>query len=74
MNDVIFHWGYELHMAFETLCQRLCYVLVVALPKGIADFVVYCYASVFRFRAVLMLMGSCNSICFEALEPSQGEL
>ncbi|GKG54177.1 hypothetical protein Tco_0557700, partial [Tanacetum coccineum] len=36
-----FDWGEELELAFQTLKDKLCNVLVLALPDGPEDFVVY---------------------------------
>ncbi|GJY04200.1 putative reverse transcriptase domain-containing protein [Tanacetum coccineum] len=40
--------------AFQLLKQKLCSALILALPKGIEDFVVYCDASLKGYGAVLM--------------------
>nr|GEY98381.1 retrotransposon protein, putative, Ty3-gypsy subclass [Tanacetum cinerariifolium] len=40
--------------AFQTLKQKLCSALILSLPEGSEDFVVYCDASLRGFRAVLM--------------------
>ncbi|GJV77411.1 hypothetical protein Tco_1508995 [Tanacetum coccineum] len=39
-------WGDEPENAFHTLKDMLCDALILALPKGLNDFVVYCNASV----------------------------
>nr|GEX12719.1 putative reverse transcriptase domain-containing protein [Tanacetum cinerariifolium] len=40
-----FEWGVEQENAFQTLKDMLCDALILALPKGADDFVVYCDAS-----------------------------
>ncbi|GKC44026.1 putative reverse transcriptase domain-containing protein [Tanacetum coccineum] len=40
--------------AFQTLKQKLCSAPILALPKGIEDFVVYCDASLKGYEVVLM--------------------
>nr|GEU70683.1 putative reverse transcriptase domain-containing protein [Tanacetum cinerariifolium] len=49
-----FEWETEAEEAFQTLEQKLCCALILALPEGSKDFVVYCDASLRGFRAVLM--------------------
>lgn len=51
---LVFRWGPEQQAAFETLRQRLCEALILALPEGVEDFVVYCDASISGLDAVLM--------------------
>ena len=51
---VVFRWGPEQQVAFETLRQRLCEAPILALPEGVEDFVVYCDASISGLGAVLM--------------------
>ncbi|GKA24278.1 reverse transcriptase domain-containing protein [Tanacetum coccineum] len=38
-------WGEDQESAFQLLKQKLCEALILALPEGNVDFVVYCYAS-----------------------------
>nr|GEU86790.1 hypothetical protein [Tanacetum cinerariifolium] len=40
-----FDWGEEHELAFQTLMDKLCNALVLALPDGPEDFVVYCDVS-----------------------------
>ncbi|GKA96182.1 putative reverse transcriptase domain-containing protein [Tanacetum coccineum] len=47
-------WGNKQDEAFQILKEKLCNALVLALPDGPDDFVVYCDASKQDFRCVLM--------------------
>nr|GEY96675.1 putative reverse transcriptase domain-containing protein [Tanacetum cinerariifolium] len=49
-----FVWGDEQETAFQTLKDMLCDALILALPEGADDFVVYCDASNQGFGCVLM--------------------
>ncbi|GKB37539.1 putative reverse transcriptase domain-containing protein [Tanacetum coccineum] len=40
-----YEWGKEQEEAFQTLKENLCNVLVLSLPDGLEDFVVYCDTS-----------------------------
>nr|GEX76591.1 putative reverse transcriptase domain-containing protein [Tanacetum cinerariifolium] len=51
---VYFILGKEEEEAFQTLKQKLCSALILALPEGTKDFVVYCDASLKGYGAVLM--------------------
>nr|GEU71855.1 reverse transcriptase domain-containing protein [Tanacetum cinerariifolium] len=44
--DKKFVWGEDQEMAFQILKQKLCEALILALPEGNDDFVVYCDASI----------------------------
>ncbi|GKE91943.1 putative reverse transcriptase domain-containing protein, partial [Tanacetum coccineum] len=44
-KDKKYEWGKEEEEAFQTLKQKLCSALVLTLPEGTNDFVVYCDAS-----------------------------
>ncbi|GKB32003.1 putative reverse transcriptase domain-containing protein [Tanacetum coccineum] len=46
--------GKEEEEAFQTLKRKLCSAPILALPKGMKDFVVYCDASLKGYGAVLM--------------------
>nr|GEV49619.1 hypothetical protein [Tanacetum cinerariifolium] len=46
--------GKEEEEAFQTLNQKLCSALILALPEGTEDFMVYCDASLKGYGAVLM--------------------
>nr|GEZ08778.1 putative reverse transcriptase domain-containing protein [Tanacetum cinerariifolium] len=53
-RKVKFEWGDKQEAAFQLLKQKLCSVLVLALPEGSEDFIVYCDASNKGLGAVLM--------------------
>jgi len=49
-----YEWGKKQEAAFQLLKQKLCSAPILALPKGIENFVVYCDASHKGLGAVLM--------------------
>ncbi|GKC83725.1 putative reverse transcriptase domain-containing protein [Tanacetum coccineum] len=49
-----YEWGVEQEEAFQTLKDNLCNALILLLPDGIKDFVVYCDASNQGLGCVLM--------------------
>nr|GEW93346.1 putative reverse transcriptase domain-containing protein [Tanacetum cinerariifolium] len=49
-----FVWGNNEEEAFQMLKWKLCSALILSLPKGSEDFVVYCDASLKGFGAMLM--------------------
>ncbi|GJT93386.1 putative reverse transcriptase domain-containing protein [Tanacetum coccineum] len=49
-----FDWGEEQELAFQTLKDKLCNALVLALPDGLEEFVLYCDASGIGLGCVLM--------------------
>nr|GFB48928.1 putative reverse transcriptase domain-containing protein [Tanacetum cinerariifolium] len=49
-----FDWGEKAEAAFQLLKKKLCSALILALPKGSENFVVYCDASHKGLGAVLM--------------------
>ncbi|GJZ06033.1 putative reverse transcriptase domain-containing protein [Tanacetum coccineum] len=53
-KSVKFDWGDKEEAAFQTLKQKLCSSLILALPEGSENFVVYCDASHKGLGAVLM--------------------
>nr|GFA92324.1 putative reverse transcriptase domain-containing protein [Tanacetum cinerariifolium] len=53
-----FDWGEEHEFAFQTLNDKLCNALFLALPEGLKDFVVYCDASKIGLDCVLMQRGN----------------
>ncbi|GKE65889.1 putative reverse transcriptase domain-containing protein, partial [Tanacetum coccineum] len=52
-----FDWDEEQENAFQSLKDKLCNALVLALPDGPEDFVVYCDASGLGLGCVLMQRG-----------------
>ncbi|GJR15116.1 putative reverse transcriptase domain-containing protein [Tanacetum coccineum] len=50
----MFEWGDKQEAAFQLLKKKLCSALILALPEGSEDFIVYCDASKKRLGAVLM--------------------
>ncbi|GJT37848.1 putative reverse transcriptase domain-containing protein [Tanacetum coccineum] len=53
-------WGEDQESAFQLLKQKLCEALILALPEGNDDFVVYCDASHQGLGAVLMQREKCK--------------
>nr|GEU44413.1 putative reverse transcriptase domain-containing protein [Tanacetum cinerariifolium] len=53
-KDKKFVLGKDQEMAFQILKQKLCEALILALPEGNNDFVVYCDASIQGLGAILM--------------------
>ncbi|GKC60712.1 retrotransposon protein, putative, ty3-gypsy subclass [Tanacetum coccineum] len=53
-KSVKFNWGEKEETAFPILKQKLCSALILALPKGSENFVIYCNASHKGLGAVLM--------------------
>ncbi|GJR03207.1 putative reverse transcriptase domain-containing protein [Tanacetum coccineum] len=53
-KDKKYEWGKEEEEAFQTLKQKLCSASILAFPKGMEDFMVYCDASLKGYGAVLM--------------------
>nr|GEY58238.1 hypothetical protein [Tanacetum cinerariifolium] len=53
-----FDWGEEQELEFQTLKDKLCNAVVLALPEGTKDFVVYCDASGIGLGCVLMQKGA----------------
>nr|GEV91452.1 hypothetical protein [Tanacetum cinerariifolium] len=54
LNNKKFEWDDEQEIAFQTLKDMLCGALILALPEGADDFVVYCDASNQCFGCMLM--------------------
>nr|GFC17155.1 putative reverse transcriptase domain-containing protein [Tanacetum cinerariifolium] len=46
--------GKRRRRSFQTLKQKLCSAPILALPKGMEDFVVYCDVSLKGYGAILM--------------------
>nr|GFA17681.1 putative reverse transcriptase domain-containing protein [Tanacetum cinerariifolium] len=53
-KKVKFEWGDKQEAAFQLLKHKLCSALILALPEGSKDFIVYCDASNKGLGAVLM--------------------
>nr|GFB06658.1 putative reverse transcriptase domain-containing protein [Tanacetum cinerariifolium]GFB06693.1 putative reverse transcriptase domain-containing protein [Tanacetum cinerariifolium] len=53
-KSVKFDWGEKEEAAFQTLKQKLCSMLILALLEGSENFVVYCDASHKGLGAILM--------------------
>nr|GEW63502.1 hypothetical protein [Tanacetum cinerariifolium] len=53
-KTVKFDWGDKEEAAFQLIKQKLCSALILALPEGSEDFIVYCDASIKGLGAVLM--------------------
>nr|GEU34077.1 putative reverse transcriptase domain-containing protein [Tanacetum cinerariifolium] len=53
-KKVKFDWGDKKEASFQIIKQKLCSALILALPKGSEDFVVYCDASIKGLGALLM--------------------
>nr|GFD44069.1 putative reverse transcriptase domain-containing protein [Tanacetum cinerariifolium] len=53
-KGIKFDWAEKEENAFQLIKQKLCNTLILALPKGSEDFMVYCDASHKGLRAVLM--------------------
>ncbi|GKA76881.1 putative reverse transcriptase domain-containing protein [Tanacetum coccineum] len=63
-----FDWGEEQESAFQTLKAKLCNALVLALPDGPKDFVVYCDASGIGLGCVLMQRGKVIADAYRQLK------
>nr|GFB92395.1 putative reverse transcriptase domain-containing protein [Tanacetum cinerariifolium] len=53
-KKVKFDWGDKQEAFFQIIKQKLCSALILALPEGSKDFVVYCDASIKGLGMVLM--------------------
>ena len=56
-KGVVFHWGPEQQLAFETLWKKFCEAPMLNLHEGVDGMVVYCDASIMGFRAILVQRG-----------------
>ncbi|GJV62760.1 putative reverse transcriptase domain-containing protein [Tanacetum coccineum] len=64
-------WGEDQETAFQLLKQKLCEALILALPEGNDDFVVYCDASHQGVRAVLMQREKVIAYASRQLKPNE---
>ncbi|GKA02890.1 putative reverse transcriptase domain-containing protein [Tanacetum coccineum] len=55
-------WGDDEEEAFQTLKLKLCSTLILSLPEGSKDFVMYCDASLKGFGAILMQREKANVV------------
>nr|GEZ42529.1 putative reverse transcriptase domain-containing protein [Tanacetum cinerariifolium] len=53
-KKVNFDWGDKEEAAFQLIKQKLCSTLILALPEGSEDFIVYCDASIKGLGVVLI--------------------
>ncbi|GJR03044.1 putative reverse transcriptase domain-containing protein [Tanacetum coccineum] len=65
-NNVKFDWSEKAEAAFQLLKQNLCSALILALPDGSENFVVYCDASRKGLGAVLMQRERSEGVELEA--------
>nr|GEY46252.1 putative reverse transcriptase domain-containing protein [Tanacetum cinerariifolium] len=70
-KDKKFVWGKDQEMAFQILKQKLCKALILALPEGNNDFVVYCDASIQGLGAVLMQRQKVIAYASRQLKPHE---
>ncbi|GJZ44732.1 reverse transcriptase domain-containing protein [Tanacetum coccineum] len=64
-------WGKDQEIIFQLLKQKLCEALILALPKGNDDFVVYCDASHQGLGAVLMEKEKVISYATQKFKPNE---
>ncbi|GJU69610.1 putative reverse transcriptase domain-containing protein [Tanacetum coccineum] len=64
-------WGKDQETAFQLLKQKLCEALILALPEGNDDFVVYCDASHQGLGAVLMQREKVIAYASRQLKPNE---
>ncbi|GJR09498.1 putative reverse transcriptase domain-containing protein [Tanacetum coccineum] len=64
-------WGEDQELAFQLLKQKLCEALILALPEGNDDFVVYCDASHQGLGAVLIQREKVIAYASRQLKPSE---
>ncbi|GJZ56355.1 putative reverse transcriptase domain-containing protein [Tanacetum coccineum] len=55
-KGVKFDWGDKEEAAFQLIKQKLCSALILALPEGSEDFIVYCDASIKELGAVVFAL------------------
>ncbi|GJS89345.1 putative reverse transcriptase domain-containing protein [Tanacetum coccineum] len=64
-------WGEDQESAFQLLKQKLCEALILSLPEGNYDFVVYCDASHQGLGAVLMQREKVIAYASRQLKPNE---
>ncbi|GJS55347.1 reverse transcriptase domain-containing protein [Tanacetum coccineum] len=64
-------WGEDQESAFQLLKQKLCEALILALPEGNNDFVIYCDASHQGLGAVLMQREKVIAYASRQLKPHE---
>ncbi|GKE76803.1 putative reverse transcriptase domain-containing protein, partial [Tanacetum coccineum] len=64
-------WGEDQELAFQLLKQKLCEALILALPEGNNDFVIYCDASHQDMGAVLMQREKVIAYASQQLKPNK---
>nr|GFA12792.1 putative reverse transcriptase domain-containing protein [Tanacetum cinerariifolium] len=70
-KDKNFIWGKDQEMAFQILKQKLCEALILALPEGNDDFVVYFNASIQGLGVVLMQREKVIAYASQQLKPHE---
>nr|GEV09488.1 reverse transcriptase domain-containing protein [Tanacetum cinerariifolium] len=70
-KDKKFIWGEDQEMDFQILKQKLYEALILALPEGNDDFVVYCDASIQGLGAVLMQREKVIAYASRQLKPHE---
>ncbi|GKE86054.1 putative reverse transcriptase domain-containing protein [Tanacetum coccineum] len=70
-KDKKYIWGKDQESAIQLLKQKLCEALILALPEGNADFVVYCDASHQGLGAVLMQREKVIAYASRQLKPHE---
>nr|GEU85598.1 putative reverse transcriptase domain-containing protein [Tanacetum cinerariifolium] len=70
-KDKKFVWGEVQEMDFQILKKKLCEALILALPEGNDDFVVYCDASIQGLEAVLMQREKVIAYASRQLKPHE---
>nr|GEV79695.1 hypothetical protein [Tanacetum cinerariifolium] len=64
-------WGEDQESTFQLLKKKLCEALILALPQGNDDFVVYCDASLQGLGAVLMQREKVTAYASRQLKPHE---
>ena len=71
-KNVTFRRGADQQSTFEMLRQRMCEALILTLPEGMDEFVVYCDASILGLGVVVMQRG--HVIAYKSRQLNLGEL